>query len=203
MSMRRLTGLVAALVDAVWQRLHYRWRRLASYITASRCAQADGQVFFGRQCQIAGHRWIRFQGNFAAMHRNRIEAIDMHGEQRYTPTLVFGRNVTMENDCHVGAVNHIEIHDDVLIASRVYISDHSHGGATSYDLALPPNARPVISKGPVIIEAEVWIGEGVIVMPNVRIGRSSIIGANSVVTHDIPPGSVVAGAPARVIRSLA
>jgi acetyltransferase-like isoleucine patch superfamily enzyme len=202
MKLRRLAGNALSLVDAAWQRVHYRWRRLASYLAASRCAEAGGQVFLGRQSQIAGHRWIRFQGDFAAMHRNRIEAIDAHGDRRYTPALVFGRNVTMENDCHIGAVNRIEIHDDVLIASRVYISDHAHGGTSRDDLALPPRRRPVVSKGPVVIEAEVWLGEGVVVLPNVRIGRSSIIGANSVVTHDIPPRSIVAGVPARVIRSL-
>ncbi|MCK7499235.1 MAG: hypothetical protein MZW92_58750 [Comamonadaceae bacterium] len=67
---------------------------------------------------------------------------------------------------------------------------------------MPPNLRPVVSKGPVIIEDEVWLGQGVVVLPNVRIGRSSIIGANAVVTHDIPPYSVAAGAPAKVIRTI-
>lgn len=136
------------------------------------------------------------------MGRNRIEAIDVHGTQRFEPTLVFGDKVTMEYDCHIASCYCVEIHDRVLIASRVYISDHSHGGTTSADLLLPPNDRPIQSKGSVVIEAEVWLGEGVCVLPGVRIGRSSIIGANSVVTRDIPPRSVAVGAPARVIRTL-
>ena len=53
-----------------------------------------------------------------------------------------------------------------------------------------------------IIEDNVWIGEGVAIMPNVTIGANSIIGANSVVTKDIPKNSVVAGNPARVIKNI-
>lgn len=55
---------------------------------------------------------------------------------------------------------------------------------------------------PVIIEGEVWIGFGAIVLPGVRVGRQSVIGAGSVVTKDVPAGSVAAGNPARVIRPL-
>lgn len=202
MPVLRIFARFAALFESVLGRLHYRWRRLASTITAARCASPGRHVYLGRGTSISGHRYIRIEGRFAAMDRNRIEAIDAHGTQRFAPTLVLGNNVTMENDCHIAAVDRVEIHDDVLIASRVYVSDHAHGGATSADLALPPNSRPVVSKGPVVIEAEVWLGEGVCVLPGVRIGRSSIIGANSVVTRDIPPRSVAVGAPARVIRTL-
>ena len=58
------------------------------------------------------------------------------------------------------------------------------------------------SKGPVVIENDVWIGEGVCVMPGVRIGRGAVIGANAVVTQDVPANSVVGGVPAKLIRSL-
>ena len=53
-----------------------------------------------------------------------------------------------------------------------------------------------------IIEDNVWIGEGVVIMPNVRIGRNAIVGANAVVTKDVPADCVVGGIPARVIRFL-
>lgn len=193
---------LARVLEFVLRRLDYRWRRLASTVTAARCASPGTHVYLGRGTRILGHRHIRIEGQFAAMGRNRIEAIDVHGTQRFEPTLVFGDKVTMEYDCHIASCYCVEIHDRVLIASRVYISDHSHGGTTSADLLLPPNDRPIQSKGSVVIEAEVWLGEGVCVLPGVRIGRSSIIGANSVVTRDIPPRSVAVGAPARVIRTL-
>ncbi len=107
----------------------------------------------------------------------------------------------MENDCHIGAINRVEIHDHVLIASRVYISDHSHGETRLEDLRISPHDRPVVSKGPVVIESHVWLGEGVCVMPGVRIGHHSVVGANAVVTRDVPPYSVAAGCPARIVKS--
>jgi acetyltransferase-like isoleucine patch superfamily enzyme len=202
---RGKSGLVGRLFWGVadfLRRLKMKRRAFLSRLARSGLAEAGGRIYFGSDCVIVGPRYIRCTGNFTAQDRNRIEAIDLHGGHRYAPTIIFGNNVSMENDCHIGAVNRIEIHDNVLMASRVYISDHSHGGTTPEDLRIAPNQRAIISKGPVVIEADVWLGEGVAVMPGVRIGRSSIIGANSVVTRDIPPFSVAAGAPARVIKSL-
>ena len=60
----------------------------------------------------------------------------------------------------------------------------------------------MVSKGPVIIEDNVWIGEGVCVLPNVTIGRNSIVGANSVVTKSFSENSVIAGNPAKLIKVL-
>lgn len=180
----------------------YRWRRLCSAVIANRFGHAPGHVFLGKDCVIIGHSHIHLQGRFVALSRNRIEVIERHGSQQFQPFLQIGDSVSMEYDCHIGCINEVRIGARVLMASRVYISDHSHGSTNVEDLLLPPNARPLISKGPVIIEDEVWLGEGVAVLPGVRIGRSSIIGANAVVTRDIPPYSVAVGAPARVIKTL-
>ena len=109
----------------------------------------------------------------------------------------------MEDDCHIAAIGLVEFHSNILLGSKVYISDHSHGDSSFMTLKIPPFLRPVISKGPVVIESNVWIGEGSAILPGVRIGKNSIVGANSVVTKDIPPNSVVGGVPARVIRTLA
>ncbi|ELQ2337068.1 hypothetical protein QTG67_003159 [Vibrio vulnificus] len=97
-----------------------------------------------------------------------------------------GSNVSINYNCHIACINHIKIGDNVLIASRVYISDHSHGKADYSDIYVPPSKRKIVSKGPVIIEDDVWIGEAVSVLPGVTIGRGAIIGANSVVAKDIP-----------------
>ena len=182
--------------------ISYRWRRLSSAIVASRFGHSPGHVYLGKDCVILGHRHIHLEGRFIALARNRIEAIDRHGKQRFTPRLQIGEGVSMEYDCHIGCINEVRIGARVLIASRVYISDHAHGGTTAEDMRRSPKERPVVSKGPVIIEDDVWLGEGVAVMPGVRIGRSSIIGANSVVTKEIPPFCVAVGAPARVIKQL-
>ncbi len=69
-------------------------------------------------------------------------------------------------------------------------------------MAIPPIKRQLYSKGPVRICRNVWLGEKVTILPNVTVGEGSVIGANSVVTHDIPPYSIAVGNPARVIRSV-
>jgi len=89
-----------------------------------------------------------------------------------------------------------------LIASKVYIADHSHGDTSLANLSLPPVYRPLFSKGKVIIEDDVWIGEGAAILPGVVIGRGAIIGTNAVVTKDVDPYTVVGGVPARIIKKL-
>lgn len=151
---------------------------------------------------LNGGRYITIGRNFGCDQRLRLDAFDGFLGERFTPQITIGDNVSIQKDCHIGAINRIVIGDNVLIASKVYISDHSHGEINTQALTLSPAMRPLFSKGEVIIEDNVWIGEGVAVMPNVIIGKNSIIGANSVVTKSIAPNSVVAGNPARLIRTL-
>ena len=107
----------------------------------------------------------------------------------------------MGYDVHIGAVGHLRIGHDVLIGSRVLITDHGHGDASPASLGLRPIDRPLVSRGPTVIDAEVWVGEGACILAGVRVGRGAIVGANAVVTRDVPPGTVVVGVPARAIAS--
>jgi acetyltransferase-like isoleucine patch superfamily enzyme len=85
----------------------------------------------------------------------------------------------------------------VLIGPNVTIVDNSH---KYEDVAVPIMLQDYTRGGTVLLERECWIGANVIILPNVTIGRHSVIGANSVVNNSIPPFSVAAGAPAKVIR---
>ncbi|MCK5898333.1 MAG: acyltransferase, partial [Methylococcales bacterium] len=99
---------------------------------------------------------------------------------------------------HCGAAESVVIGKNVLIAGRVYISDHDH--------EIDDFERSPIDSGlkiaPVKIEDEVWIGEGVAILKGVTIGKRAVIGANAVVTKDVPSYTVVGGIPARVIRTI-
>ena len=75
-----------------------------------------------------------------------------------------------------------------------------HGQLTFNEIQIEPVKRDLFSKGPVNIGKNVWIGRNACVMPNVKIGDYAIIGANAVVTHDIPAYAIAAGVPAKVIR---
>jgi acetyltransferase-like isoleucine patch superfamily enzyme len=151
---------------------------------------------------ILGGRFIHIGAGFDAFPGLRIEAFDRHLGKRFTPIITIGDRVSINYDCHIGCVNEITIGNDVLLASRVYISDHSHGAPDYHDIDMPPSARKVFSKGPVVIEDGVWIGEGACILPGVRIGRHAIVGANAVVTCDVPPYTIVGGVPARSLKTL-
>lgn len=147
-----------------------------------------------------GLEYISVGDNFDVCGRLRLEAYSRHLGNLYSPELIIGDNVSINYDCHIGCINKIVIGNNVLIASKVFITDHFHGDTSTHSLKLPPNLRKVISKGPVIIEDNVWIGEGVAIMPNVRIGKNVIIGSNAVVTKDVLENSVIAGNPAKIIK---
>lgn len=149
---------------------------------------------------VINPQYIFIGDNFHSKNNLRLEAIDHYNNVFFNPSIVIGDNVSIETDCHIGCINKIIIEQNVLIAGKVFITDHSHGDTNLSTLKIPPKLRNLISKGPVHIKENVWIGEGVCVMPNVTIGENSIIGANSVVTKDVPPNSVFAGIPAKKIK---
>lgn len=130
-----------------------------------------------------------------------IEAFSTYAGESFNPKITIGDRVSFGYNCHVGCINEVTIGDDVLIASRVFITDHSHGRTEDFYLAVPPAKRSLFSKGAVRIGSNVWIGEGVSIMPGVTIGNNSVIGANSVVTHNVPDNCVFAGVPARFIKN--
>lgn len=103
---------------------------------------------------------------------------------------------------HISCVNKVVIGNNVRMGKKVFITDNAHGASERSLLDIRPNLRPLYSKGPVIIEDNVWIGEMVCIMPGVTIGHGSIIGANAVVTKDVPPYCVVGGNPAKIIKQL-
>jgi acetyltransferase-like isoleucine patch superfamily enzyme len=151
---------------------------------------------------LRGGKYISVGSNFYSDIRVRIEAWDEHLGYKFSPKIIIGDNVSINSDCHIGAINEVIIEDGVLIASKVYITDHYHGEITTEAIELMPAKRKLFSKGRVKIEKNAWIGEGVVILPNVTIGENSIIGANSVVTKNIPKNSVAGGNPAKIIRTL-
>lgn len=129
-----------------------------------------------------------------------LECIKEYAGLNYSPELIIGNNVWINRNCHIGCINRIVIGNNVMIGERVLIEDHAHGNGNDSDI--PVGNRKLYSKGPIIIGDNVWIGENVCILGNVSIGKCSIIGANSVVNHDIPAYSVAVGAPAKVVKYL-
>ncbi len=117
-------------------------------------------------------------------------------------TLIIGRYCEMGDNVHIVAHEEVKIGDNVLMASKIFISDTNHGdyvGENQSPPESPPNDRKLISR-PVTIGNNVWIGENVCILPGVAIGSGCIIGANSVVIKDVPDNCIVAGVPAKIIK---
>lgn len=105
--------------------------------------------------------------------------------------IAIGGNVVLQRNVTVGAQQLVAIGDDCLIAQGCYITDSDHA---TRDPRVPIGEQGMRVKGPTIIEDNVWLGANVVVTSGVRIGRRSVVGANTVVTRDVPPGSLVHGA---------
>ena len=140
---------------------------------------------------------------FCAKPGVRIEAWTNHNGEVYSPSIKIGDNVLLQNDTHITAIGNIEIGDNVLFGSSVLVSDNNHGNCSMYtDLTIPPRKRNLYSKGSIIIEKNVWIGDKATILGGVHIGEGAVIGANSVVTKNIPSYSIAVGVPARIIKTV-
>lgn len=90
----------------------------------------------------------------------------------------------------------IAIGRGVQIAPNCAFYPYDHGVAAG----IPVGKQPLQTKGGIVVEDDVWLGFGVIVLDGVRIGQGAVVGAGAVVTKDIPAGAIAAGVPARVIK---
>lgn len=110
-----------------------------------------------------------------------------------------GKDCFLNRGTMLAALERIEIGDHVMFANGCFVgdSDHRHD-----DPDLPVTRQGFVPRGPVRICANVWFGANCVVTGGLEIGERAVIGANSVVTRDIPPGVIAAGAPAQVLREI-
>lgn len=131
-----------------------------------------------------------------------INAWDNYKGYQYNPKMRIGNDCQFGPHTHITCCNRIEIGNGVLTGGFVIISDNNHGTLEKEDTQIAPRDRKITSKGEIIIGNNVWIGDKVAVLAGVHIGDNAVIAANSVVTHDVPKYTIVAGIPAKVIRRI-
>lgn len=162
--------------------------------------EADA-ITIGRAPRIRGRGSIQIGEKFVALDNLWLEAIDyLDG---YQGNIIIGSRVTCGNSVHIAATNLVSIGNDVLMGSRVMITDHNHGIYNGNGQSSPeqlPSERVLSKELQTVVDDKVWIGDGVVLLAGSYIGRGSIIGANSVVRGYIPAASIAAGNPAKVIK---
>ena len=148
---------------------------------------------------IRGKKYIQVSKGFTTGVGCRIEAYPETDKK----VLFFGENFQMNDYVHITAANSVEIGNNVLMASKIYISDCTHGSYIGNEDDSDPMSLPIdrpLSVKAVKIEDNVWLGEFVSVLPGVTIGEGTIVGANSVVSKSLPPYVIAVGSPAKPIK---
>ena len=147
-----------------------------------------------RPIYIRGRKGMTFKEGFTTGYRCRFEIFNPDNDTK----LHIGKNCKIGDNVHIAASNSVVIGDDCLFASNIYISDTNHGDGSESPL-LPPDERK-LSSSFVEIGNNVWLGEGVAILPGSKIGDGVTVGAHSVVKGQIPPYTIIAGTPAKVIK---
>ncbi len=162
---------------------------------------------------ITGEKNISLSAKSKVCKGARIETHEKFLDDNFTPELVIGERCRIGHYTHITCINRIFIGNDTNIGDRCLISDNNHGNFSKDSYTYSDNSkvpdifklvemkRPLYTKGPVIIENGCQIGEGSIILTGVTIGQHSIIASNSFVRENVPPYSIVAGNPSKVIRS--
>lgn len=160
----------------------------------------DGYIDEGFKC--IGHKYISIGKNLYVGKNFKLQAWDEYNGEKtgYLPSIIIGNNVSIMDNCLISCINNIFIGNGVLLGDNVLITDNFHGCFDYDNLDIRPLQRSLCSKGPVRIYDNVWIGRNVCILSNVTIGKGAIIGANSVVTHNVPDYSVAVGVPARIVK---
>ncbi len=172
-------GYALLLARLAYLKLRYR-KRLRTDGICFICPGVELEI--GRNATLSVGRWAWIG------HRCKIRVHE--GEVRIGAKTVIGQ------ECTISAFQHVSIGRECIIADRVMMIDFDHG-VTEVE-------RPIrlqgIYKRDVRVGHNVWIGYGACVLRGVTVGDNSVVGTSTVVTKAVPPNSVIAGAPARVIR---
>jgi serine acetyltransferase len=206
MFMRLRQQITARRQALVWRAVHWGWREFqrAGAVTATTPAGrafrefGQGSIMAFPAGSVYGESSITVGcgtviGALVTISAGLVPGQDLGPD----PVLRIGDRCVIGRGSHIVAHADITIGDDVWTGPYVYITDQNHG----YDDPDTPIGRQMPVNTPVEIGAGTWLGTGVIVLPGARIGRSVVVAAGSVVRGEVPDHCVVAGVPAKVVRS--
>ena len=164
-----------------------RVARLRYIVISSAFERAGSGGSIGRNVRFLGRVSISV-GNCVAFRDGNI--LGGYGQ------LSVGSNTSINSNTIIAVMEKVVIGNNVMIAPNVYILDVDH----NFENRALPIAEQGYKTAPVVIEDDVWVGTGAVITKGVHIGKGAIIGANSVVTKDIPSYGIVGGVPAKLIK---
>jgi acetyltransferase-like isoleucine patch superfamily enzyme len=161
-------------------------------------AGSGARMAFPRR--LRGRRFVAIGAGSRIGAHSWLEAVTHYAGERFTPRIDIGRDVAIGRHATITATGHLSIGDGCLFSEGVYISDTAHeaGGFSP----LPVWQRKLAFGGEVHIGPRCFLGFRACVMPGVTLGEGCVVGAHAVVTQSFEAGSVVAGVPARLIRTI-
>jgi acetyltransferase-like isoleucine patch superfamily enzyme len=162
-----------------------------------RAVRSGARSYIYRPRRIDGPQFIRMGARSTVDRHGWLSAVTSYAGIEYCPQIILGDDVHIGRYVCLTAISGIIIEDGCLFSEHVYVSDHTHGMDPQEGLIVN---QPLISKGPVHIGADSFVGYHACILPGVTLGKHCVVGANSVVTHSFPDFSVVAGSPARLIK---
>ena len=177
--------------------------RLNSKVICSVLRKSGNRCTIGIKSRFNAPKYVELGDNVKIGRECVIECWDKYkygADFEFAPQLIIGSNSAIGDESHISCAMKMIIGNGVLMGRKIFITDNNHGMSNRDQLDIMPSQRPLSSSGPVIIEDNVWIGEKVSIMSNVKIGKGAIIAANAVVTKDVPAYAVVGGCPAIIIR---
>lgn len=148
---------------------------------------------------IVGENYITVKSGTTIGHSAWIAAFDKYLDQIFHPKIVIGNNVRIGNYACITAIDEIIIEDNCLFSEYIYISDHYHGADPTMNIS--PKDQPLFSKGKVFIGENTFLGYRTTIMSGVALGKNCVVGSHSVVNKSFPDYSMIAGAPAKLIKT--
>lgn len=172
--------------------------RLKMALWYSRFLGSAGQgSWMKRPSQLYGLRNIHLGAAVRIESGAVLYSVRRFGATRYDGKIHVGDGTFLNERCNLTAAFSIRIGRDVAFGPNVFVSDFNHEYETP---GVGRMATPLVSKGGIAIGDRCWLGANVCIGSGVELGDDCVVGANSVVTRSFPAGTVLAGAPAVVVR---
>lgn len=179
-------------------KLFHLFTNIEIFFLKSKFKHFGKNVKIGFLPTISNPKYISFGDNVIIGNKATFFAIDSDLFTKRMPNLKIGSKIYIGHNVSIHCMNSVELEDNVVLSDNIYISDVSHG--IKMDLENSIMNQQWESSGGVKVGKGTFLGHGVKVLPNVKIGNNCIVAAGSIVTKSCDSFLILAGSPAKTIK---